>query len=387
MQINHVDLIPLLRGALEYETTARGLMPWRLPSWAREQSFDPAVGRVAGEPTGVRLDFHTAATSVVLLTHPTRRVSSDSAAPQAFYDVILDGALFARLPSPGEDAGTTLRTDQATGKVTTTKGPDARLSVPDLPAGEHHVQIWLPHNETTELIGLLSDADVRPSPTASRLHWLHHGSSISHGFDAAHPSGTWPAVAAAAAGVELTNLGLAGQAMLDPFTARTLRSAEADVISVKLGINIVNADTMRLRTFVPAVHGFLDTIREGRHAHTPLLLISPLHCGIQEATPGPLLFEELDAGPRYSALGDPDEVSQGRLNLQGVRTALRQIADQRMATDPHLHFLDGLELFGAADEAELPFRDQLHPGSEAHLRIGERFANVALAPGGPLNLQ
>ncbi|WP_218219917.1 SGNH/GDSL hydrolase family protein [Nesterenkonia sp. Act20] len=387
MEINDVDLIPLLRGALDYESTARGLVPWRLPSWAREQSYDPAVGRVAGEPTGVRLDLRTAATSLVLRTHPTRRVSSDAAAPQAFYDVIVDGALFARLPSPGEDAGTTLRTDRFTGKVTRIKGVDARLRVPDLPAGEHHVQIWLPHNETTELISLFSDAEVDPGPTVSGTHWLHHGSSISHGFDAAHPTGTWPAVAAAAARVELTNLALSGQAMLDPFTARTIRSAEADVISVKLGINIVNEDAMRLRTFVPAVHGFLDTIREGGHAQTPLLLVSPLHCRIQETTPGPLLFEELDSGPRYSPLGDPDDVSQGRLTLQVVRTALRQIANQRMATDPHLHFLDGLELFGAADEADLPLRDQLHPGSEAHLRIGQRFANVALARGGPLNLQ
>ncbi len=387
MEIHDVDLVPLLRGALEYESTARGLMPWRLPRWARGQSFDPAVARVAGESAGVRLDLRTAATSLVLRTHPTRRISAGAAVPQAFYDVLVDGALFARLPSPGKDAGTTVRTDRGTGKVTTATGTDAQLQVPHLPAGEHQVQIWLPHNETTELVSLSSDAEVHPSPAGSQTRWLHHGSSISHGFDAAHPTGTWPAVAAATAGVELANLALSGQAMLDPFTARTIRSAEADVISVKLGINIVNEDAMRLRTFVPAVHGFLDTIREGRHSHTPLLLMSPLHCRIQETTPGPLRFEEPDSGPRYSALGDPDDVSQGRLTLQVVRSTLRQIADQRMDTDPHLHFLDGLELFGPADEAELPLRDHLHPGSAAQRRIGERFANVALAPGGPLNLQ
>lgn len=387
MQINDADLVPLLRGALEYEPTARGLMPWRLPSWARAQSLDPAVTRVAGEPAGVRLDFRTAATSLLLRTHPTRRLFSDEPARQGFYDVLVDGELFTRLPSPAGEAGTTVLTDRTTGAVSTVTGTDAQLSVTDLPAGEHHVQIWLPHNETTELVSLFADAEVHTSPPGTRRRWLHHGSSISHGFDAAHPTGTWPAVAAAAAGVDLMNLGLAGQSMLDQFTARTIRSAEADVISVKLGINIVNADSMRLRTFVPAVHGFLDTIREGRHAHTPLLLVSPLHCRIQEDTPGPLLLEQLDSGPRFSALGDTAEVSQGRLSLRVVRTALRQIAEQRMRTDPHLHLLDGLELFGASDEAELPMADQLHPDSEAQRRIGERFANVALAPGGPLNLQ
>jgi hypothetical protein len=40
---------------------------------------------------------------------------------------------------------------------------------------------------------------------------------------AASPSTTWPALAAARGGMELINLGLAGSAMLDPFTARTMR--------------------------------------------------------------------------------------------------------------------------------------------------------------------
>ena len=33
-----------------------------------------------------------------------------------------------------------------------------------------------------------------------------------------------------------------------------------DLISLKLGINLVNTDLMRLRAFGPAVHGFLDKV-------------------------------------------------------------------------------------------------------------------------------
>lgn len=44
---------------------------------------------------------------------------------------------------------------------------------------------------------------------------------------------------------------------------------------------------MRLRAFGPAVHGFLDTLREG-HPTTPLLVISPIYCPLHENTPGPL---------------------------------------------------------------------------------------------------
>ena len=86
--------------------------------------------------------------------------------------------------------------------------------------------------------------------------------------------------------MELINLGFGGSALLDPFTARAIRDTPADLISVKIGINLVNTDLMRLRAFAPAVHGFLDTIREG-HPTTPLLVVSPILCPIHEDTPGP----------------------------------------------------------------------------------------------------
>src|SRR6266704_1813796 len=105
--------------------------------------------------------------------------------------------------------------------------------------------------------------------------WLRHGSSISQGSNATTPARTWPAVAARLAGAELRNLGIGGSALADPFTARVMRDAPADLVSVKLGINVVNLDSMRLRSFVPAVHGFLDTIRDG-HPTTPLVIISPI---------------------------------------------------------------------------------------------------------------
>ncbi|GAB2845005.1 hypothetical protein GCM10027176_56010 [Actinoallomurus bryophytorum] len=77
---------------------------------------------------------------------------------------------------------------------------------------------------------------------------MHHGSSISHCCEAEGPLGTWPVVAARLAGADLLNLGLAGNAMVDHFTARTIRDRPADLISLKLGINVVNGDTLRPRT-------------------------------------------------------------------------------------------------------------------------------------------
>ena len=178
----------------------------------------------------------------------------------------------------------------ATGAVSRHTGALATLRFDDLPGHAKRVEIWLPHNETTELVALRSDAPLEPVQSDARPVWLHHGSSISHGSNGDSPTAIWPALAARLGGVELVNLGFGGSALLDPFTARVIRDTPADVISLKLGINLVNADLMRLRAFGPAVHGFLDTIRDG-HPDTPLLVVSPIHCPIHEDTPGPGAFD------------------------------------------------------------------------------------------------
>jgi lysophospholipase L1-like esterase len=204
--------------------------------------------------------------------------------------------------------------------------------------------------------------------------WLHHGSSNSQGSNATSPTATWPAVAASLGGVDLVNLGFGGSALLDPFVARTIRDAHADLISLKLGINLVNHDLMRLRAFGPAVHGFLDTIRDG-HPTTPLLVVSAILCPIHEHTPGPAVpdLSALAEGRlSFTATGDPADPT--RLTLTTIRAELARIVEERRATDPHLTYLDGRQLYGEGDAAELPLPDQLHPDAATHRLMGERFA-------------
>ncbi|MFD6567106.1 hypothetical protein [Micromonospora profundi] len=71
------------------------------------------------------------------------------------------------------------------------------------------------------------------------------------------------------------------------------------------------------------------------------------------------------------------------ITLGVIRAELARITAQRAADDPNLHLLDGLDLYGAADFAELPLPDQLHPDTATHRRIGERFAKRVFSADGP----
>ncbi|GAA1374621.1 GDSL-type esterase/lipase family protein [Streptomyces beijiangensis] len=374
----------LLRGALELERTEHGILPHRLPARARAQCADGQLAMAEAQPSGVRLVFRTRATAVELDALRTKMAYQGAPPrPDGVYDLLVDGRLAGQAHVTG---GNVLMVDMTTGSAETRPGPVGTVRFTGLPDRVKDVEIWLPYNEITQLVALRTDTPVEAVPDQGRRVWLHHGSSISHGSDAASPSTTWPALAASLGGTELINLGLGGSALLDPFTARALRDTPADVISVKIGINLVNTDLMRLRAFSPAVHGFLDTIREG-HPTVPLLVVSPLLCPIHEDTPGPSApdFSSLSTTGKlqFLAAGDPAERASGKLTLNVVRDELARIVKQRAVDDPNLHYLDGRELYGEADSAELPLPDRLHPDAATHRRVGERFAALAFGTGGP----
>lgn len=375
MQNNQISAA-ILRGAIELETTAHGVLPHRLPAWARRQCPDPQLAMVEAQSAGVRLVFRSEATVIELdALRTTRAYAGAPPRPDGIYDLLVDGKLHAQASVAG---GNVLLIDMAAGTMKTESGAVGTLRFAGLPAHAKHIEIWLPYNEATEIVALRTDAPIEPVPVHGRKTWLHHGSSISHGSDAASPSTTWPAIAALSGGLELINLGLGGSALLDPFVARIMRDTPADMISLKIGINLVNTDLMRLRAFGPAVHGFIDTIREG-HPETPLLIISPILCPIHEDTPGPSLpdMSALKLGQlRFRATGDPADSAAGKLTLSTIRHELQKIVQQRALDDPALTYLDGCELYGTADAEELPLPDNLHPDPATHRRIGERFIQL-----------
>ena len=119
-----------------------------------------------------------------------------------------------------------------------------------------------------------SDAEIS-KVTDDRLKWTTYGSSITHCVRAHSPALTWPAVVARKHALNLTALGYGGQCHVDPMIAIMIRDIPADLITLKLGINVQGAGSLNPRTFKSAVIGMIKIIRE-KQPKTPIGIISPI---------------------------------------------------------------------------------------------------------------
>ena len=364
-------------GALDFDRSQWGILPRRLPDWTRPQ-IPGFMEIMVRSSSGIRLEFQTSSRNLELDVLTTG-FKMPNRSPVAAFDLVVDSVVVDTRKTP---EGNKIVLNLANlNEFEIVEGSPATIRFEGLASGSKRCEIWLPTNAATELRALRVDdgATFESVPARSEKRWVHHGSSISHCSEAASPTQTWPVVAARLAGLDVRNLGFGGNCHLDQFVARTIRDEPADCISLKIGINVVNMDSLKERTFAPALHGFLDTIREGK-PDTPVVVVSPIICPNAEDTPGPTVP---NADGQFVTFEGHEQVRRGSLTLVAMRRIIENVVEgRRERGDAGLHYLDGLALFGADDVDDLP--DALHPNAAGYVRMGERFFQHIFAENGIL---
>ncbi len=307
-------------GAISLEQSQDWVMPWRLPCEQLDLFPPEVLHENAACPAGVRLRFRTDAEALQILVAPAE---ADGA-----LDVYADDAFCQTLRF---SAGAT------------------EVACEGLPLGEKALAIWLDPGVPFRLRGVALPDGARLSANEdTRPRWITYGSSITHCKGARSPSRIWPGVVARSQGLNLTSLGFAGQCHADPMVARLIRDCEADLVSLKLGINIHGNGSLNARTFLPAILGSIALVREG-HPHVPLVVCSPILSPPRETTP--------------NAAG---------LTLVDMREAVSLAVERfRARGDRNLYYVDGLRLFGPDLVDLLP--DDVHPNADGYERLGENF--------------
>lgn len=366
-------------GALDLEHSSTGISPRRLPAWTRPQLPDDLSRVMVATTAGVRLVFSTSSTAIELDALPATFERPGATERPIAFELLVDSEVVSRRETTG---GSKIRFDLSRNRFDLVDGEPLTVRFDDLGHGVKDCELWLPHGSSVELRGLRVDDDATFAPVAPatprKRRWIHHGSSISHCIESPTPTTTWPAIVALGANVELLDLAFGGSCHLDQFVARTIRDEPADLVSVKVGVNVINFDSLRERGFRPALHGFLDTVRDG-HPETPMLVVSSIIFPVAEDTPGPTMADGLTG---WRTVDASREARMGSMSSRRCREIIAEIVEQRRQLgDANLHYLDGLALFGPDDVDDLP--DGLHPNARGYARIAERFLTHAFGAGGP----
>ncbi|MGA5701189.1 GDSL-type esterase/lipase family protein [Peterkaempfera bronchialis] len=344
------DGVTAVDGAIDLEYGDGWVQPWRLPH-ADLDLHHPLLAVAAMGPSGVRLRCTTGSRHLALHIQPVALPGSPPAEDPPPYALVLDGEPVREVAAP------------------TVALTDAMVDLPDLPAGEKQVEIWLPVLPGVRIRALraVDGRPLRPPAPDRRPRWTVYGSSITQGHRVA-ATACWPAVAARLLGLRPTNLGYGGGCLLEPLVARVVAARPADRITLEVGINVHNSAALRARTLAPALHGFLAAIRD-RQPEVPVTVVSPVYGGeLRETTPDS--WYEGPDGVRRRVSGD--------MTLPRIREVLAEaVAVRRRRGDARLTYLDGRELFAAEDAAAGLMPDGLHPDAAGQRLMGERWAAYA----------
>jgi hypothetical protein len=218
------------------------------------------------------------------------------------------------------------------------------------------VELWLPQTGDVRLVELAVDRSARVgvAPPSHRPRLVTYGSSITHAGGAESPARTWPALVARELEMDLTCLGFGGQCHLDPMIARLIRDLPAELVIACLGINIYGQGSFSRRSFLPAILGFVSTIRDG-HPGVPILVMAPILSPSRE-----------------------DQVGATGMTLAQMRAeVLEAVQILHDSGDPDVHPINGLDILGPAQAHHLP--DGLHPDGPGNIHMATELTAIASA--------
>lgn len=248
IELSPIDRPECWRGAAEWTEADGWWRAWRLPRRSLVRCAAPLLTARATIPNGCRVEVDTDAVAVEL------DLLNEATGPDGFVDVVVDGVVLD-----------TVTVHAGASRLRTELGP-----------GRHQLELWLPHDALVQfgplrLLGA-SFADAAPMGTASLLTY---GSSLTLSGASRGPASTWPAAIARESGWALTNLAMPGECHIDPPIARHIAQTAADLIFICPGVNVYGAGSFTERTLVPAITGFLETVRDG-HNRTPIVVMTPI---------------------------------------------------------------------------------------------------------------
>ncbi len=315
----------MIAGAISIERSATHIQPWRIP-YQRQEYYYNLIG-LAQCGAGVRLQLESDSTQIQLSYMPLdahRR-----------FDLCVNNEIVHSIMT--EPQSNTVSFDLS--------GFDGQA-----------FDIWLCNHTAIQVCALAIDDNASCTARSDkRIKWLTYGSSITQCSSAHSPARTWPGTAARKLDLHLSCLGFSGNCMLETGVARMISKQEADIITLKLGINVQGQGSLNKRTYQPAVMGLIELIRE-EHPSTPIGVITSIYSTHRED------------GPNVIGMSLKDYRAE-------TEEAVRRV---KSYGDPNIEIFDGLSVFGADLVKYLP--DDLHPDGDGYEILGNNIADSVLAP-------
>ena len=290
-------------GVQEARPTADGVALSRLSAAALQNVVLPSVHMLAAFMPGARVELLSDTTTVELELQITRLELPTGEPTPVSVDLVVDGELVDNAAVHG---GTVLRLRTLDPPdIEVEAGGPSSVRFDGLPSNRKRIELWLPHNAAVEVRALRVDARRARGPAGADTSPVGALRELDQ-----------PVRRSTEADIRLAGAGrasrrcrpveprFAGEAQLDQFVARDIRDLDLDLVSLKVGINVVNADSMRERAFVPAAHAFLDTIRDG-HPTVPIVVATPIICPAVEDRPGPTAWT---TGIRCTRSSEPSTI-------------------------------------------------------------------------------